>query len=114
VSFITISSAYRLYIRDSSISSVNDLKSWLAAQYANGTPVTIWYVLATPETAAINEPLMKIGNYADTLSNAASIPTTEGANSITVDTTVQPSEFTVTWTGWHNASVKEWDGQNWT
>lgn len=44
---------------------------------------------------------------------AQSIPTTEGANSITVDTTVQPSEFTATWTGWHNASVKEWDGSDW-
>jgi hypothetical protein len=88
-------------------------KSWLAAQYANGTPVTVWYVLTTPETATVNEPLMKIGDYADTLSNATAIPTTEGANSITVDTTVQPSEFTVTWTGWHDANVKEWDGSDW-
>lgn len=65
-------------------------------------------------TEDYNKPLMKIGTYADTLSNAAQIPTTEGANTITVDTTVQPSEFTATWTGWHNATVKEWDGQNWT
>lgn len=86
---------------------------WLADQYAAGTPVTIWYVLAAPETAIVNEPLMKIGDYADTLSNAAQIPTTEGANSITVDTTIQPSEFTATWTGWHNANVKEWDGSQW-
>lgn len=94
-------------------SSLSDFKSYLSAQYANGTPVTIWYVLATPETATVNEPLMKIGTYADTLSNATAIPTTEGANSITVDTTVQPSEFTATWTGWHNATVKEWDGSGW-
>lgn len=87
--------------------------NWLKAQYAAGTPVTVWYVLATPTTAAVNEPLMKIGTYADTLSNAASIPTTEGANSITVDTTVQPSEFTATWAGWHDSSVKEWDGSDW-
>ena len=90
------------------------VKQFLAAQYAAGTPVTIWYVLATPESAIVNEPLMKIGNYADTLSNAAQIPTVQGANRISVDTTVQPSEFTATWTGWHNATVKEWDGQNWT
>lgn len=82
-------------------------KQWLADQYTNGTPVIIYYVLATPTTGIVNEPLMKIGEYVDTLSNAASIPTTEGANSITVDTTVQPSEFTATWTGWHNAYVKE-------
>lgn len=85
----------------------NTFIAWLQEQYTNGTPVTIWYAVSTPETATVNEPLMKIGTYADTLSNAASIPTTEGANSITVDTTVQPSEFTATWTGWHNASVKE-------
>ena len=93
--------------------TADDFKAYLAQQYAAGTPVTVWYVLATPETAAVNEPLMKIGSYTDTLSNAASIPTTEGANSITVDTTVQPSEFTATWTGWHDASVKEYDGSDW-
>lgn len=93
--------------------TIADFKAYLAQQYANGTPVTIWYVLATEETAAVNEPLMKIGTYADTLSNATAIPTTEGANSITVDTAVQPSEFTATWIGWHNSTVKEYDGANW-
>lgn len=99
-----------LNIKIDTYTTAADFKAYLAAQYANGTPVTVWYVLATPETAAVNEPLMKIGTYADTLSNAASIPTTEGANSITVDTAVQPSEFTATWTGWHNATVKEYEG----
>lgn len=94
--------------------TVTDFKAYLAAQYAAGTPVTVWYVLATPQTATVNEPLMKISTYADALSNAASIPTTEGANSISVDTTVQPSEFTATWTGWHDSSVKEYDGSDWT
>lgn len=108
-----ISATNDLIIKLSNSDRVSDLKSWLSQQYAAGTPVTIWYVLATPETATVNEPLMKIGDYADTLSNAAQIPTTEGANSITIDTTVRPSEFTATWTGWHNASVKEWDGSDW-
>lgn len=93
--------------------TVTGLKEYLAAQYAAGTPVTIWYILETPTTGIVNEPLMKIGTYADSISNAAQIPTTDGANSITVDTTVQPSEFTATWTGWHDASVKEYDGTNW-
>lgn len=108
-----ISASNDLIIKLSNSDRVSDLKTWLAQQYAAGTPVIVWYVLATPTTAAVNEPLMKIGDYTDTLSNAASIPTTEGANSITVDTTVQPSEFTATWTGWHNANVKEWDGSQW-
>lgn len=106
----TISSNY-LWVRlDSSFTTVALLKSWLAQQYANGTPFTVWYVLATPETGIVNESLMKIGNYADTLNNTTAIPTTDGANTITVDTTVQPSEFTATWTGWHDSSVKEYQG----
>lgn len=52
-------------------------------------------VLPTPTTTQITMP---------------SIPTTQGANSITVDTTVQPSEFTATWTGWHDSSVQEYQG----
>ena len=103
-----------LYINDNThATSATDYGDWLTAQAAANTPVTVWYVLATPQTAAVNEPLMKIDTYADNLSNAVAIPTTEGANSITVDTTVQPSEFTATWTGWHDASVKEWDGSDW-
>lgn len=106
-------SGKRLLMKNTAYSTVEDWKTWLAQQYTNGTPVTFYYVLAAAETATVNEPLMKIGNYADTLSNATAIPTTEGANSITVDTTVQPSEFTATWTGWHDSSVKEWDGTEW-
>ncbi len=60
--------------------------------------VYMYYVLATPTTETVTAP---------------SIPTTDGANTITVDTTVQPSEFTATWTGWHDASVQEWDGSQW-
>lgn len=93
--------------------SADDFKTYLQQQYAAGTPVTVWYVLATATTGIVNEPLMKIGDYSDSISNAATIPTVDGANSITVDTTVQPSEFTATWTGWHDSSVKEYDGANW-
>lgn len=111
---IIVSEAYTaIAMVNSAYSTIDDFKAYLAQQYANGTPVTIWYVYERATTAAVNEPLMKIGDYADTLSNATAIPTTEGANSINVDTTVQPSEFTATWTGWHNASVKEWDGSQW-
>ena len=49
-------------------------------------------VLPTPTTTQITMP---------------SIPTVDGANTISVDTTVQPSEFSATWTGWHDSFVKE-------
>ncbi len=77
------------------VSSVDDLKEWLAAQYAAGTPVTVWYVLATEETAVVNEPLMKIGDYADTVSFAqagVTIPTVNGANVLDMASSVKPSE----------------------
>ena len=84
------------------ITDTVSFKSYLAAQYAAGTPVTVWYVLATPETAIVNEPLAKIGDYADELHSAdagVSIPTAKGNNVLTIDTTLQPSEMTITFKG---------------
>ena len=89
-----------VYFRDDTINSVNALKAYMSEQYAAGTPVTVWYVLATEETATVNEPLMRIGDYADTLSNV-SIPVTAGGDTLSVGTTVQPSEVTVNYKGWH-------------
>lgn len=90
------------YVRDSNFATVADLKSYLAAQYAAGTPVTVWYVLATEETAVVNEPLMKIDDYADTLSKSqagVSIPTNNGSTTVDVDTTVKPSEVYIKYMG---------------
>lgn len=78
------------------------LKEYLAAQYAAGTPVTVWYVLAEPETGIVNEPLMRIGDYADTVSMeqaGAQIPTVNGSNTLDVLTTVKPSEVYVKYNG---------------
>ncbi len=100
VSFITSSSYNRLYIKDTLYSTATDFKNWLATEYANGTPVTVWYVLATATTATVNEPLMKIGTYADTLSNATPIPTTSGLNTIDINATVKPSEMSLTYDGY--------------
>lgn len=104
-------------IRDSSFPSgypsVADLKSYLAAQYAAGTPVTVWYVLAEPETTTVNEPLMKIGNYADSVSlNFTNV--TPGEKEISVDTTVQPSSVVATHTGWHKPSEFIHHNDEWT
>lgn len=95
-------------------STVSDFKTYLQQQYAAGTPVTVWYVLATPTTGIVNEPLRKIGTYADTLSNV-SIPVTAGGDTISVGTTLQPSEVTVNYKGWHPvADVHERDNGAWT
>lgn len=77
--------------------TLNDFKS----KY-NGA--SLWYVLAEPQTAVVNEPLMKIGDYADTLSMEqaqVSIPTLNGQTVVDVDTTLKPSEIEIEYTGWH-------------
>lgn len=102
-----------LIISDTRFTDVSDFKAYLAQQYAAGTPVTIWYVLAEPTTGIVNEPLRKIGDYADEVSGIT-IPTTTGANTLSVDTTLQPSEITVNYKGWHPVqSVHERESGQW-
>ena len=89
------------YISDLNYSDAASFKQYLRDEYAAGTPVTIWYVLATPETAIVNEPLCKIGDYADELRSTdttVTIPTQNGANTISVDTVVPPSSLTIQYT----------------
>ena len=90
----------QIAIRDDNYADTDAWKTYLQQQYAAGTPVTVWYVLATETTGIVNEPLRKIDNYADTVSGIT-IPTIAGANTISVDTTLQPSEVTVNYKGWH-------------
>jgi hypothetical protein len=107
------SSGNYIWIRDSQFANLNAFKAWLAQQYANGTPVCVYYVLATPQTATVNEPLMKIGTYADSLTT--SIPCTAGENSFDVQTTVAPSEVSAGFSGWHPvADVHERNSGAWT
>jgi hypothetical protein len=78
----------------SDYATAEDLKAFFRQEYAAGTPVTVWYVLANEETAVVNEPLMKIGEYADTVSmeqTGIEIPTINGSNTFDVNTTVKPS-----------------------
>ena len=100
VSIANVGAQLRLYDVNSVYSDVTAFTTFLQQQYAAGTPVTVWYVLATPETAVVNEPLRKIGDYADEVSGV-SIPTIAGANTLSIGTTVQPSEVTATYKGWH-------------
>ena len=83
--------------------NLSDFKSYLAQQYASGTPVTVWYVLATEEAGTLNEPLRKIGDYADTIDStqtSAQIPTSAGSTTISwAGSGLAPSEFD---------SIQEW------
>lgn len=91
----------KVFIKTTDYTTAADFKSYLAAQYAAGTPVTVWYVLAEPETGIVNEPLMRIGDYTDSLSMAKTgidIPTVVGQNTLDVLTTVKPSSMRIEYT----------------
>lgn len=84
------------------ITSLDDAKAWFNSQKAAGTPVTIWYVSTESQTGILNEPLAKIGDFADELHStdaAVTIPTVKGDNMLTVETDLQPSEMTITFKG---------------
>ena len=80
------------------ITTAAEVQQYMSSQYAVGTPVTIWYVLAEPTTGIVNEPLMKIGEYADELSIDVNIPLEQNAqNIINIDTTLKPSSASFTY-----------------
>lgn len=91
----------RLIIHDENYTTIQDFKTYLQQQYAAGTPVTVWYVLEEPETGIVNEPLMKIGDYADTVSMeqaGVSIPTAPGETTISwAGEGLAPSEVELTY-----------------
>lgn len=100
ITIIANQGGIRVRTSDSETKSASDFKSYLATQYSAGTPVTVWYVLANEQTSIVNEPLCKIGDYADTLDSAdagITIPTAKGANTLTVDTDLKPSSMTITY-----------------
>lgn len=111
---ITSSITSKIAIYDDLYTTISDFKTYLAQQYAAGTPVTVYYVLATTTTGIVNEPLMKIGAYADEVSGIT-IPTIAGTNTLDVQTTVKPSELTASFNGWHPVSAAhERSGGAWT
>ena len=100
--------------RNVDFDTVEECKTYLQQQYSAGTPVCVWYVLATPTTTTLNEPLRKIGTYADSISNVTQIPTTSGSQTFDVDTTLKPSEVQLAYHGWHEHSDKKYSGGSWT
>lgn len=80
------------YVPTADYPTLADYKAYIQQQYANGTPVILYYILATPTTESVTAP---------------SIPTTGGEVSIDVDTTVKPSELDFTYHGWHSHQPKK-------
>lgn len=61
--------------------SVESIKSFLSGQYSSGTPVTIWYALASPTTETTTIP---------------TITTEKGSNTLSIGTSLQPSSVSIT------------------
>lgn len=61
------------------VTNSTSMKTWLAQQYTNGTPVIVYYVLATAIPGAVTMP---------------SIPTSSGFSNIEIGTSLAPSKFT--------------------
>ena len=68
---------------------------YLADQYAAGTPVTVWYVLVITQTESFTAP---------------TLPTSGTAQTFDVDTTLKPSEVSLTYHGWHEHSDEKYVG----
>ena len=81
ISFYPQEGRQRLYICDTSTADLTAFKAFLADEYANGTPVCIWYVLASPVTESTTAP---------------TITPASGSNTLTVGTTLAPSEVSIT------------------
>ena len=64
--------------------SLTTFKTYLQEQYAAGTPVTVWYVLATPTTESIEGP---------------EIPTSNGEQTFDVTTELEPSSVYIKYKG---------------
>lgn len=71
----------RLFIKTEDFTDRDIFKAYLAAQYAAGTPVCVWYVLATPTTEQTTFP---------------AITPAQGANTLSVSTTLAPSKTRLT------------------
>ncbi len=73
---------FNVFFKDSRFTSPTNFKVWLAEQYAKGTPVTVYYPLATPTEEEIELP---------------DIPTIKGWNIIDIDTDVKPEKISLTY-----------------
>lgn len=74
----------------SGCTTVAEYQAWLAEQYANGTPVTIWYILETPVTETITAPQIPVS----------------GETTIDYDGTLAPSQVELSVYGWIDVPYK--------
>ena len=57
----------KLQINYPTATTVDELKTWLAGQYANGTPVIVVYVLKNPTTESVSPQVLEVKSGANTI-----------------------------------------------
>lgn len=105
-------SAYDFVVYDADYTTYEDYVTWVAQQYANGTPVCIWYVLATETTGIVNEPIRKIGDYSDSVT--ASIPVIVGSDTVDIDTSLKPSAVSAPSLSWGSGEDHKYSSGSWS
>ena len=82
-------------ISDPTYTTLQDFKDYVTAEYNNGTPITVIVAVTTPTTETFTAP---------------SIPTSGSPQSFDVDTTLKPSDVSLTYHGWHEHSDEKYVG----
>ena len=80
---VSSSGTNNMYIRDTSYADATEFKAFLAAQAQANTPVCVWYIRATDATETETTPTL--------------VPS-KGSNTLSFDTTLQPSYASITCT----------------
>ena len=87
----------RLYIKYYDMTTVDDLKQWLASQYAAGTPVTIVYPLATSVSESVTPQTMTVA---------------QGTNTVTATGSVDNLELEISYKAYAEVTVEEIEAVN--
>lgn len=120
VGFMLTSSSRNLRIRTNDVENVtlNDFVSFLTQQYANGTPVTVWYVLAEPETETITVPSGLSGTEEGYLiqegTPTATNPIYPTANTVEKWFDLKQYIYNASTQTWSEANVKIYQNGAWT
>lgn len=109
------SSGYNYYYIHDATTNINNFKAYLQQQYAAGTPVTMWYVLATATTETITVPSGLSGTVEGYLNQSGtptpSVPIYPTANDAKAWYDISSHIMSTTWT---SGSTYERDSGAWT
>ncbi len=101
---VMMTSGGTLRIRTDNVSAMtlSDFKTWLANQYANDTPVTVWCVLSTTDTDTITVPTGLTGTVDGYLTQTGTptptSPIYPTANPVTMWANYTPNIYNSGWT----------------